>query len=69
MLKWKIKGEGTKKKEMMLIVWRIFILKETLNLIDNLERSKITLENDESLKGSDGFEKNYKSFRHNFIKI
>ena len=31
--------------------------KETLNLIDNLERSKITLENDESLKGSDGFEK------------
>ena len=31
--------------------------KETLNLIDNLERSKITLENDESLKGSEGFEK------------
>tara|TARA_Y100001970_G_scaffold246212_1_gene313930 strand:- start:1942 stop:2565 length:624 start_codon:yes stop_codon:yes gene_type:complete len=31
--------------------------KETLNLIDNLERSKITLENDESLRGSDGFEK------------
>jgi len=31
--------------------------KETLNLIDNLERSKITLENDESLKNSEGFEK------------
>ena len=31
--------------------------KETLNLIDNLERSKITLENDESLKRSEGFEK------------
>ena len=33
------------------------LARETLNLIDNLERSKITLENDESLKGSDGFEK------------
>ena len=31
--------------------------KETLNLIDNLERSKITIENDESLKNSDGFDK------------
>ena len=29
--------------------------KETLNLIDNLERSKITLENDESIKNSEGF--------------
>ena len=31
--------------------------KETLNLIDNLERSKVTLENDENLKSSEGFEK------------
>ena len=31
--------------------------KETLNLIDNLERSKLTLENDDSLKSSEGFEK------------
>ena len=30
--------------------------KETLNLIDNLERSKITLQNDEELKNSKGFE-------------
>ena len=31
--------------------------KETLNLIDNLERSKMTLESDESIKNSDGYEK------------
>ena len=31
--------------------------KETLNLIDNLERSKLTIENDEGLKNSDGFDK------------
>ena len=31
--------------------------KETLNLIDNLERSKTTIENDEGLKNSVGFEK------------
>ena len=31
--------------------------KETLNLIDNLERSKITLENDESIKNSEAFKK------------
>ena len=31
--------------------------KETLNLIDNLERSKLTLEKDENLKSSEGFEK------------
>ena len=29
--------------------------KETLNLIDNLERSKVTLQNDEELKNSKGF--------------
>ena len=31
--------------------------KETLNLIDNLERSKTTIESDEDLKNSEGFEK------------
>tara|TARA_Y100000591_G_C21691532_1_gene623376 strand:+ start:132 stop:758 length:627 start_codon:yes stop_codon:yes gene_type:complete len=31
--------------------------KETLNLIDNLERSKTTIESDEELKNSKGFEK------------
>ena len=31
--------------------------KETLNLIDNLERSKSTLENDETIKNSEGFQK------------
>ena len=31
--------------------------KETLNLIDNLERSKANIQNDEKLKNSDGFEK------------
>ena len=31
--------------------------KETLNLIDNLERSKTTIENDNSLKNSEGFDK------------
>ena len=33
------------------------IAKETLNLIDNLERSKTTIENDNSLKNSEGFDK------------
>ncbi len=33
------------------------IAKETLNLIDNLERSKTTIENDSSLKNSEGFDK------------
>ena len=31
--------------------------REALNLIDNLERSKLTLENDETLKNSDGLKK------------
>ena len=33
------------------------LAKETLNLIDNLERSKIALENDENLKNSEGLKK------------
>ena len=31
--------------------------KETLNLLDNLERSKISLQNDEALKGTDALKK------------
>ena len=31
--------------------------KEALNLLDNLERSKLALENDESLKGSESLKK------------
>tara|TARA_Y100001970_G_scaffold283314_1_gene398129 strand:- start:371 stop:997 length:627 start_codon:yes stop_codon:yes gene_type:complete len=40
--------------------------KETLNLIDNLERSRANIENDEKLKNSDGFEKiiNYLEIIH-----
>ena len=33
------------------------LAKETLNLIDNLERSKATLENDESIKNSEAYQK------------
>jgi len=33
------------------------LARETLNLIDNLERSKLTLENDESIKNSEAFKK------------
>ena len=33
------------------------LARETLNLIDNLERSKITIEKDENLKNSEGFDK------------
>ena len=33
------------------------LAKETLNLIDNLERSKIALENDENLKNTEGLKK------------
>ena len=36
--------------------------KETLNLIDNLERSKQILENDEGLKNSESLKKNFRTF-------
>ena len=38
--------------------------KETLNLIDNLERSKQILENDEALKNSEALKKNFRTFWH-----
>ena len=36
--------------------------KETLNLIDNLERSKQILENDEVLKNTESLKKNFRTF-------
>ena len=38
------------------------LAKETLNLIDNLERSKQILENDEALKNSEALKKNFRTF-------
>ena len=38
------------------------LAKETLNLIDNLERSKLILENDEALKNSDALKKTLEHF-------
>ena len=37
--------------------------KEALNLIDNLERSKLILENDESLKETDALKKTLEHFK------
>ena len=63
MLKWKTKEEGLKKKEKMLLIMVVFAFaKETLNLIDNLERSKLILENDEKLKNSEALKKNLRTF-------
>ena len=39
--------------------------KEALNLIDNLARSKLILENDEKLKETESLKKNFKSSRYN----
>lgn len=35
--------------------------KESLNLLDNLERSKLSLENDEKLKNTDTLKKSYRT--------
>ena len=49
--KWKIKEEGLKKKKIDAFEYGGYsFAKEALNLIDNLERSKNILENDEKLK-------------------
>ena len=56
--KWKTKEEDMKKKKDDAFEYGGFAFaKETLNLIDNLERSKVTLQNDEELKNTKGFEK------------
>ena len=57
MQKWKIKEEGMKKKKMMHLSMVDLLLRETLNLLDNLDRSKISIENDEKLKNSDSLKK------------
>ena len=58
MLKWKIKEEGLKKKKNDAFEYGGFAFaKEALNLIDNLERSKQYLENDEKLKDSEALKK------------
>ena len=41
------------------------LARETLNLVDNLERSKFALENDEKLKNSETLKKNSRSFKCN----
>ena len=58
MQKWKIKEEDLKKKKEDAFEYGGYIFaKEALNLIDNLERSKQVLENDEKLKGTDALKK------------
>ena len=57
MQKWKIKEEGTKEKEDAFEYEWFAFAKETLNLIDNLERSKTAIESDEDLKNSEGLKK------------
>ena len=54
----KIKEEGLKKEKEEAFEYGGFsFAKETLNLLDNLERSKISLENDETLKNTAGVNK------------
>ena len=63
MLKWKIKEEDLKKKENDAFDYGGFAFaKETLNLIDNLERSKQILENDEVLKNTEALKKTLEHF-------
>ena len=58
MQKWKIKEEGMKKRKMTLSSMVDYnFARETLNLLDNLDRSRISLENDEKLKNSDSIKK------------
>ena len=58
MLKWKIRDEDLKKKKDDAFEYGGFTFaRETLKLMDNLDRSKITLENDENLKNSDSLKK------------
>ena len=58
MQKWKIKEEGMKKKKDDAFEYGGFAFaRETLNLLDNLERSKTSLENDDKLKNTDTLKK------------
>ena len=56
--KWKIKEEDLKKKKDDAFEYGGFnFAREALNLIDNLERSKQILQNDEALKNSEALNK------------
>ena len=56
--KWKIKEEGMKKERDDAFEYGGFsFARESLNLIDNLERSKSSLMNDENLKDSNALKK------------
>ena len=58
MLKWKIKeGVLKKKKEDAFEYGGFALAKEALSVIDNLERSKQVLENDEELKKTESLKK------------
>ena len=58
MLKWKIKRRRFEKEKDDAYEYGGFsFAKETLNLLDNLERSKVALENDEGLKDTDALKK------------
>ena len=65
MQKWKIKEEDLRKEKDDAYEYGGYsFAKETLNLLDNLERSKVALENDEKLKNSDALKKNYRTFKY-----
>ena len=56
--KWKIKEEDLKKKKKMrLNTVDIHLQKKLSSLLDNLERSKEVLKNDESLKDTNALKK------------
>ncbi len=63
MLKWKnTKKKVWKEKEEAFEYGGFSFAKEALNLIDNLERSKQILQNDESLKNSEALKKTLEHF-------
>ena len=64
--KWKIKEEDLKKKKKMHFEYGgSSFAREALNLIDNLERSKQVLENDEKLKNTEALKKTLEHLRYN----
>ena len=58
MLKWKIKEEEFEKEKEDAFEYGGYVFaRESLNLLDNLERSKLSLENDEKLKNTETLKK------------
>ena len=49
---------------MLMNMEDIHFAKEALNLLDNLERSKVALENDEKLKNTDALKKISRTFKY-----